>query len=101
MSASVGRTLGMLSSLSLATSPGAVTTAGPAGDIDYFVDVTASADPKYVNTPVSRLVPAKCNILGENQYLFTRVRPQLAGVYYNDGAFPRECFFCLSHWLHL
>lgn len=96
MSASVGRTLGMLSSLSLATSPGAVTTAGPAGDIDYFVDVTASDVPQDINTPVSKLVPAKCNLLGKNQYLFTRVRPQLAGVYYNDGATCNDPEMALS-----
>lgn len=95
MSASVGRTLGMLSSLSLATSLGAVTTAGAAGDIDYFVDVTASNDPQ-LNTPVSKLVPAKCNLLGKNQYLFTRVRPQLAGVYYNDGATCNDPEMALS-----
>lgn len=41
-------------------------------------------------------MPAKCNLLGKNQYLFTRVRPQLAGVYYNDGATCNDPEMALS-----
>lgn len=94
---SVGRTLGMLSQLSLSTSPGAVSTAGSASDIDYFVDMPADdAAISAASTPVSKLVPTKCNLLGQNQFLFTRVRPQLAGVYYNDGATCNDPEMALS-----
>jgi hypothetical protein len=94
---SVGRTLGMLSQLSLATSPGAVSTAGPAADIDYFMDMpSVDTGESPANTPVSKLPPAKCNLLGQNQFLFTRVRPQMAGVYYNDGATCNDPEMALS-----
>lgn len=83
--ASVGRTLGMLAVLPISTSLGAVATAGAAASVDYFMDYNV-ASKTFVNTPVSRLTPTKCNILGSKQYLFTRTRPQESGVFYNDGA---------------
>lgn len=92
---SVGRTLGMLAVLPISTSLGAVATTGAAASIDYFMDYNA-AGKTFVNTPVSRLPPAKCNILGSKQYLFTRTRPQKTGVYYNDGATCNDPTMALS-----
>lgn len=92
---SVGRTLGMLAVLPISTSPGAVATAGAAAPVDYFMDYNV-AGKTFVNTPVSRLTPAKCNILGSKQYLFTRTRPQKTGVYYNDGATCNHSTMALS-----
>lgn len=81
-SASIGETLGIQAGISLATSIGSMSL--PAvRQTEYFID--RSGDEK-INTPVSAVKRATYDDLGQKQFIFTRTRPQMPGVYFNDGA---------------
>jgi hypothetical protein len=90
--ASVGQTLGWLAGISLATSIGAVML-GSVSQMGYFIDYNAGTP---VNTNVAVATRAINDELGDKQYIFTRTRPQLPGVYFNDGATCNDPTMALS-----
>lgn len=90
--ASVGQVLGIQASVSLATSIGNMQL-GPVNDIQYFIDANAG---NYVNTNVAEMSCVKYEDMGQKQYIFTRTRPQKAGVYYNDGGTCNDATKALS-----
>lgn len=90
--ASVGMALGLMASISLATSIGDMTI-GQLAPRMYMLDANAGT---FINTSVSAMNKAKCDDFGKNQYIFARTRPQMPGVYFNDGATCNDPTMALS-----
>lgn len=90
--ASVGELLGRMAAISIASSIGSVPL-GPLRAEEYFLDHNGGA---YVNTPVTSASEAIYRDLGSKQYIFSRSRNQLSGVFYNDGATLNDPTMALS-----
>lgn len=90
--ASVGQVLGIMAAVGLATSIGSMALEAPA-QAGYMLDANVGT---YINTNVALLSKAKFDELGEKQYIFLRTRPQMPGVYYNDGATCNDPTMALS-----
>lgn len=90
--ASVGQTLGLLASITIATSPGSLQLPFLNKE-QYYVDANAG---EYIYTPVSIVSNDKVKDIGSKQYLFSRTFPQVPGTYFNDGATCNEPTKALS-----
>lgn len=83
----IGMTIGLLSSLSVATSIGDGTLPAMTEPLYVYAlfaeggSVTVAA-----SVPCASLSKTTCNELGEKQYLFARTRPPRNGLWWNDGA---------------
>lgn len=91
-SASVGDTLGWITTLTLSTSAGAVRL-GQEATTAYFLDENAGSA---IRTPVALGPTALYDQLGEKQYLFHRTRQDRSGVYFNDAATCNDPTMALS-----